>query len=380
MSTPPGTISSWVKKILVNKDYLSGRFQSFLVHDDADFESCLRVLDDVRRVELNRVVGRSALESAAFADMDVDYQLFACRDTRTGSIVGCVRRTPADELAQSETSRAEYRLDLIDTDLLPRTAVATRLAILKPFRKTAASLSLLETGYRWSLENHDLLGLQACEPGLFNAYLRLGFRPIGPAHSSSTGGFRVPMVFVNHDRRHLERCRSPLLRVLKRANGNVLPQEGTRWYSRHIGEEGEIETGVQPFNDEDSEVHAAITENMTDEGKRALLANAMKVSCDAQQPIIEEDDGGRWIGIVESGLVQVERNDRTVALMGEGEPFGEMAVVLDRPRTARVRAAVPHTKVILLSQSAIDRLTNPSDREVLWQNLAKLLARRLLQR
>jgi hypothetical protein len=54
-----------------------------------------------------------------------------------------------------------------------------------------------------------------------------------------------------------------------------------------------------------------------------------------------------------------------------------MALILDRPRTADIVAAAPETKVILLSQTALDRLTNTSDREALWRNIARVLARRL---
>lgn len=368
---------SWFRKILTQADYLTGRYEAFLVENASDRAACMDVLDQVRRVELNRVVGKTVLESAAFADMEVKSVLFGCRDTRDGQMVGCMRGTPVPELLSSDSSREEYCFDLLDEGIYDRTIIATRLAILKPYRKTAASLVLFDASYRWGLENGYLLVLQTCEPGLYNSYLRLGCRPFGPIHSSSTGGFRIPMVLVMHDRDHLEHCRSPVLRTLAKMSKEPLPQDGIHWYASHVASKGRIHTGMEPFHDEESGIHEVLTHSMSEEGKKALFTNAMTVECEVGKMIIRKEDGGHWLGIVESGMVKVERDGRVVCLLGEGEPFGEIALILNRPRTADIIAAVPGTKVILLSQTALDRVTNTSDREALWRNTSVVLARRL---
>jgi hypothetical protein len=323
------------------------------------------------------VVGSTAIESAAFAEMKVESVLFGCRDTHDGQMVGCMRGTPVPQLLSSESSRQEYCFDLLDEGIYDRTIIATRLAILKSHRKTVASLVLFDASYRWGLENGFLLVLQTCEPGLYNSYLRLGCRPFGPIHSSSTGGFRIPMVLVMHDRDHLEQCNSPVLRTLTKTLKGPLPQAGIHWFASHVASKGHIHTGMEPFHDEESGIHDMLTHGMSDEGRKALFTNAMTIECEVGETIIRKEDGGHWLGIVESGLVKVERDGRVVCLLGEGEPIGEMALILDRPRTADIVAAAPETKVILLSQTALDRLTNTSDREALWRNIARVLARRL---
>ena len=83
------------------------------------------------------------------------------------------------------------------------------------------------------------------------------------------------------------------------------------------------------------------------------------------------------MGFVQRGAVQVEVQRRVVAVLGEGELFGEMAVVLDTTRTANVVAVGDDTRVLVLSQTCLDRLKDPADVIQVWRNLARVLATKL---
>lgn len=361
-------------------DVLLGRYEGVLVESERDLDECLKVLDEVRRVELNRVPGSSVLESGAFLDAEVDDLLVAVRDTSEDRIVGLVRSTPARQIASIPTSRSEYRLDLLPDDLLDRTQVLTRFAILRSHRSTPASFVIVRELYRHSLQHGLLLSLLSCEPGLYAGYLRIGFRPIGAVHPSAQGGFRLPMVHVHHDREHMERVRSPLLRELPK--GMDLPTDGTQWLRDLEAREGRIDAGVA-FYDEDedddggTEIHAWLTDGLSEEGRAELLRNAMEVDCDDGDVVIAAGDGGRFLGFVLEGVVEVKAEDRVVRVLGEGELFGEIALVLDRPRTVDIIAAGDETRVLVLSQKALDRLSSGADQARVWRNIAKVLARRL---
>ena len=367
----------WIQPIIRRLDYLRGRYQAFVVETDEDRAGCMEVLSEVRQQELNRVSGQSVLESSAFVDSEVEDQLFGCRDKQTGEIVGCIRATCAEQLIGIDASRSEYSLDSFPPDVLKQTYVLTRLAFLKPYRKTAATLVLFQTMYRFGLSNGYLLTLLSCEPGLYPGYLRLGCRPLGPVHPGSSGGFRIPMVYVNHDREHLEQVHSPIARTLSKSD-EEMPAEGVRWYRQFVAERGPIDVGVAFYsNDEADAVHAPLTRGLSSAGRAELLRNAVKLDCRPGDVIIADGDGGRAMGFVESGIVQVAGKDRVLAMLGEGELFGEMAVALDTRRTARVVAASDDTRVLMLSQSCLERLEAPADQAQVWRNLARVMAERV---
>jgi hypothetical protein len=230
--------------------------------------------------------------------------------------------------------------------------------------------------YSAGLERGYLFCLLSCEPGLYHTYARLGFRPIGRVHPSSTGGFRVPMVMVNHDADHLREIHSPLYPALSKTKG-PLPDEGVRWMRSFLATRGPVDTGIARFSDTGAGVHRSLTEGLSAQGVSALLTHAMTVECARGQSIVEQGDGGGFMGVVMQGRVEVSRADNLLGVLGKGDVFGEIAVVLDCPRTARLVAASDDTRVLLLSRHAIGRVKSPRDQRVLWQNISRALAREL---
>jgi len=365
---------SWLSTIVKHLDYLSGRYEASPVRDEITRAGVLRVLDEVRRNELKRVHGRGALESAAFVDAEIPYELYALKDTRNDQVIGCVRVTRADKIASIPESREEYHLDKFPAALLQRTEVYTRLAILREYRKTAASLVLLRRLCEDGLAGDTLAALLSCEPGLYAGYLRLGFRPLGGVHQGARGGFRIPMVLLHHDIEHLRQVRSPWLPQLAAFDG-PLPQDALLWYRTLEAREGPIDPGVAFYADDEAhDVHAPLTRGLTEAGRAELLRNAMEVKCQPGDVVLSLGDGGRSMGFVLRGAVQLEIGGRVVSVLGEGELFGEIALVLDTTRTASVVAIGDDTRVLMLSQTCLDRLSDPADRAQVWRNLAQVLA------
>jgi hypothetical protein len=228
-----------------------------------------------------------------------------------------------------------------------------------------------------AMARNVLAALLSCEPGLYAGYLRLGFRPLGGVHQGASGGFRIPMVAILHDRDHVRRIRSPMLPQLARIEG-ALPQEAVEWYRMLEARHGPVDPGVAfHVNDSAHDVHAALTGGLSNAGRAQLLRNAMEVKCRPGDVVLGAGDGGRSMGFVQRGAVQVEIEGRVVAVLGEGELFGEIAIALNTTRTANVVAVGEDTRVLMLSQTCLDRLKNPADVTQVWRNLARVLATKL---
>lgn len=352
-------------------------FECFVVSRDGERDECFAVLAAVRAQELNRTVDGSVIESHAFGGKVVDYELLAARDTATGRIVACLRTTPAPLLADVPATRDEYRLDLASDAVLARSWIVTRLAALPEYRKSGAALRLMVAGMAHHVtQNAEVLWI-TCEPGLFPMYKRLGFRPIGRAHESSTGGYRVPMVLLMHDAEHLARCGSPFLAALP--GDATRSRTGTDWYAAIVAREGSIDPGVSLYDPDEADDPAdVLTRGLPAEARHALLDHAIVLRCAPGDRVIARDDGGRNLLVVRRGLLEVRHGGRTLAMLGAGDLTGELAFILARKRSADVVAAAPDTEVLCISLSALDRLPSADDRATVWRNVAADLARKLL--
>jgi hypothetical protein len=371
-------MKQWLYRIRARVDYLSGRYQAFVVETRADRAACLVVLDEVRRVELNRVLGSSALDSDAFDKVDVEDLMLACRDTRTGEIVGCVRSTNAAQLVGVPASRAEYKLDLFAPEHVARAGIATRLVLLREHRRSVAAFVLLEKMYAEGLARDYLYCLLSCEPSLYAMYSRLGFRPLDRVRAAPRRGLRIPMLMVNHDHDHLQAIRSPLLRSLERAQ-QPTPMDGVHFHRNLIAERGPIDPGIIAGADIDEKVHRALTEGMSKRGIAELLDNAVLITCAAGDLLFQENDGGRFLGLVVDGQVEALRGDGEAAVLGKGEPFGVVSTVLETTRNASVIARSTQARVLFLSRSAPGKVKLAADREALWRNLARQATRRAIR-
>ena len=72
-----------------------------------------------------------------------------------------------------------------------------------------------------------------------------------------------------------------------------------------------------------------------------LLSRFVPLSLAAGEVGIRQGEVGERFYVVRSGQVQVERDGQVLAQLGPGEAFGEIALLLDVPRTATVIAVEP---------------------------------------
>lgn len=370
-------MATLIKSLSFKWDIWTRKYIFFVAETKQEIDACIHILEEVRRKELNRVVGESVLDSSAFAGKKTDYALVACKDKKTGEVISCMKITNAQELKGVPASCAEYHLDQFDKALIPKLEIYTRLAVLPAYRKTPAGFVTMLNSFQHTLKNGGLGVLMSCEPSLLSMYHGFGLRPIGPMHNSSSGGYRIPMILFP-DLEYFKKINSPFLPWSKQVDFSIY-EPIQNWYDKLVQESGGIEIGATFYNYklDKKHIHHLLTDGMSKKGMDAFLKNTLLIECSEDDVLMAANDGGKAFGIVRKGRVKIIIDEQVTVYLHPGDIFGEMAYVLGTKRTADVVADQEGTEVILFSVSAIKRLENESDKVVIWQNLAKILARKL---
>lgn len=98
----------------------------------------------------------------------------------------------------------------------------------------------------------------------------------------------------------------------------------------------------------------------------------------ADEVIFRQGDAGIGAVLILSGEVNILSGDTLLATLKAGDFFGEVALIIDEPRTASA-IATGNTEVVFFLRQNLDELNNryPKDGAKLMKNLAKILATRL---
>ncbi len=98
----------------------------------------------------------------------------------------------------------------------------------------------------------------------------------------------------------------------------------------------------------------------------------------SSETIFNQGETGIGAALILSGKVSITSNKKTLAILETGDFFGEVALVVDEPRTANATAQ-ENTELVFFLRQNLDELTDryPNDGARLMRNLAKILATRL---
>lgn len=104
-----------------------------------------------------------------------------------------------------------------------------------------------------------------------------------------------------------------------------------------------------------------------------ILDTAKETSHQEGESVITEGRGGVGFHLITDGKAKVVRRGRTVATLGPGEFFGEMALVDDAPRSASV-IAESDLGTMVISKWEFRPLVR-SHPEIAWKMIEHLVAR-----
>lgn len=113
---------------------------------------------------------------------------------------------------------------------------------------------------------------------------------------------------------------------------------------------------------------------------RRLVGNMHPRYYKKGEPIFNEGELGAGAVLISSGTVVIKSADKVLAELGEGDFFGEIALVLDEPRTANAIASKDCELFFLIKQDVNEWVNcTPQYGAVFMKNVAYLIATRLKQ-
>lgn len=351
------------------------RFECF-VPQGQDVELCLQLRKSALGERLKESTEGRYFEGLSDAH-DSKSTLIAARDVKNGTIVGTLRMTAASHLSGDARLTEQFSLGHF-AGILPRVTVLSRLAVQRDTDPAPVVQALLVHAYGLALKSGEAsIACAACEPSLYRLLRSLGFRPLGKVKASPFGGYLLPLFLDLHAYGYFRVVGSPLEETA-RAVGFPPGEEGRRWYADFIAKNGTIDPGYCAASGGELRVqYSPLTQGVSEEGKSQLLKEAIAIDCRFGDVVMAQSAGGRTMGFVQRGALEVRKGDRLLTVLGEGDVFGEIAFILGTQRTADVVAASDGTKVVLFGLEAIDQLKSKADKMEIWKNLARILANRL---
>jgi CRP-like cAMP-binding protein len=154
--------------------------------------------------------------------------------------------------------------------------------------------------------------------------------------------------------------------------GNVISQRltasGAFWGEIHDALEQLGESRIGAFDD------------LSDEQAQRMLDHSNIIHCDAGDRVLKKGNVARNMFVVLDGILEVRDGDTLVRLLTPGDVLGEIAFLLEQPRSADVFAATD-ARVLSLSEGTVRKLidSHPEVAAHLLLNVSKMLCRRLIE-
>jgi CRP-like cAMP-binding protein len=119
----------------------------------------------------------------------------------------------------------------------------------------------------------------------------------------------------------------------------------------------------------------------TDEETERCLARSNVIECTAGDHVLKKGGVARNVFVVLAGTLEARDEDRVVGVLSTGDVFGEMAFLLERPRTLDIYAVSGSARVLSLSESTLRKMVDddPVVAAKLLLNVAKMLSVRLIK-
>jgi hypothetical protein len=313
---------------------------------------------------------------------------YACED---GQVVGTGRFNWGGDAPISARQVEQYALqpflDEVPADVI---SVGERGMVAKHKRGTDLFSQMGEQFRKFGEEKRIQLAFGACEPHLLSLYLGQGHRTYAKNNiNSPESGYLIPLVVVTEDIEYFRRVGVPQLDTLKDFGADArIPDCVERLITGSGGVTSQRLTGSGSYW---GEVHEALGElaesaispldGLSEEEAIRCLGSSSIIECGRGDRVLKRGGVARNMFVVLDGTLEVKDGETLVRVLGPGDIIGELAFLLERPRSMDVYAATDDVRILSLSETTLRRMIEgePEFAARLLLNISKVLCLRLLK-
>jgi hypothetical protein len=311
--------------------------------------------------------------------------------SENGEVVATARGTWGGDAPLPQRMIEQYQLAPFLAEL-PESAISVgeRGMVVPRLRGTDLFLRLIGASLRFANEHRIQLCFGDCEPHLLNLYLGLGHRTYSKKNvNSSEAGYLIPIVFVPEDVAYLRRIKSPLLEYVKDFGSEAhipacverITAAGSAVMSRRLVEPAAYWSEVHGALSEIEGSRPSALDGFTETDAARCLEKSTIIECQAGDRVLKKGGTARNLFVVLDGTVEVRDGETPLAVFGPGDVFGEMAFLLERPRSQDVYAVTDGVRVLSLSEATLRQMikSDPAIAAHLMLNISKMLCLRILK-
>lgn len=359
------------------------------VETDEQREAVYRFLYTVYVEEMGRYHSVADHEHGRLVEPD-DIQSRLYFATDGNEVVGTMRLTWGDDASFTERHIEQYDLTPFLAEMPQKQIIiGERFVIAKHYRETELIFRLFCTYLEFVNEKRIQLMFGYCEPYLLNLYQELGFRTYAKRNINSPDtGYLIPLIMIPEDMDHMRSVNSPLTEVLTDFGPDsripaCVPQlltNGGAIISQRLTPK---ESYWQNIQSQLSliENRFSLFDGLTEEQTQKCLRKSNIIECRNGDYLIKKGSIAHDMYVVLSGTLEIRNEDHVVGVSSTGDVIGEMAFLLESPRTMDVYAVTDNVRVLGLSEDTIKKMIR-ADSETsakLLVNVAKTLCYKLLR-
>jgi predicted GNAT family N-acyltransferase len=350
---------------------------------EEDKEAIYRFRYSVYVEEMGRYQDRADHEGRRLVEPEDERSfLFYARDDG-GEVVGTARLSWGGN-GFSERQVDEYSLAPFLAELPhEHIAVGERVMVVPRLRGTGLVEELMNRRNDTALEHDVRIQFSACEPHLLSLYLGQGRRTYATKNiNTPEAGYLIPLVAFPEGPEALAGV-GPATPAgeLPDCVAEIFAGGGGAVTSPLMTGEGDYALRLRSAMHEIEAQDISAFHDFTDDEVERCLARSNVIECAAGDRVLKKGGAARNIFVVLDGTLEARDGDKVVGVIRTGEVFGEMAFLLERPRTLDVDAASDSVRVLSLSESTIRKMVSedPGVAAKLLFNISKMLCVRIVR-